>query len=142
MKITLKRIDDAFLMEATNEDGNTIKMDGSPAIGGGNQAMRPMQTVLSALGGCSAIDVISFLQKQRQSLEHIEIDVSADRFEGEVPSLFKTIYVHYRVYGDLEASKVEKAVKLSMEKYCSVVKILEQTATVEWSYEILASTTV
>ncbi|MEM1324370.1 MAG: OsmC family protein [Bacteroidota bacterium] len=139
MQITLKRIDDAYLMEAQNENGNTIQMDGSPAIGGGNQAMRPMQTVLSALGGCSAIDVISFLKKQRQEPEHIEIDVSAERVEGEVPSLFKTVHVHYRVYGDLEDKKVEKAVKLSMEKYCSVVKILEKTATVKWSYTISAS---
>lgn len=138
MKITLKRIDDAYLMEAKNETGNTFQMDGSLNIGGKEQAMRPMQTVLSALGGCSSIDVINFLQKQRQSLEDLEIDITAERAEGEVPSLFTKIHVHYRLFGNLDKKKVEKAVSLSMEKYCSVVKILEKTASVSWDYEIVA----
>ncbi|MEM9888989.1 MAG: OsmC family protein [Bacteroidota bacterium] len=137
MKITLKRIDNAFRMEASNENGNTLRMDGSPAVGGSNQDMRPMQAVLAALGGCSSIDVISILKKQREPLENIQIEIEAVRAEGEVPSLFTDIHIHYKLFGDLNAEKVEKALRLSMETYCSVVKILEKTAEINWDYEIV-----
>ncbi|MEM6697927.1 MAG: OsmC family protein [Bacteroidota bacterium] len=137
MKITLKRIDDAFHMEATNENGNTTRMDGSPKVGGSNQSMRPMQTVIAALGGCSSIDVISILKKQRQPLDDLQIEIDAEREEGAVPSLFTNIHVHYKLYGDLKEEKVKQAVDLSMEKYCSVVKILEKVAKVTWAYEII-----
>ena len=137
MKITLKRIDDAFHMEATNENGNTTRMDGSPKVGGSNQSMRPMQTVIAALGGCSSIDVISILKKQRQPLDDLQIDIDAEREEGVVPSLFTKIHVSYRLYGDLKEEKVKQAVTLSMEKYCSVVKILEKVAEVSWEYKII-----
>ncbi|MEM8526494.1 MAG: OsmC family protein [Bacteroidota bacterium] len=137
MKITLKRIDDAFHMEATNDTGNTLRLDGSPTVGGTNQSMRPMQAVIAALGGCSSIDVISILKKQRQPLDDLEIEIDAEREEGAIPSLFTKIHVHYKLHGDLKEEKVKQAVDLSMEKYCSVVKILEKVATVSWGYEIV-----
>lgn len=137
MKIELQRINDAFHMEATNEQGNTVYIDGSPAIGGGNLAMRPMQMVLSALGGCSAIDIINILRKQRQPLEDFRVQIEAEREEGMVPSLFTKIHVHYLLHGDLKENKVEKAVNMSMEKLCSVKMILDKTAEISWSYEII-----
>lgn len=136
MRIELKRIDDAFLMEATNENGNITLTDGSPAIGGSNQAMRPMQLMLTGLGGCSSIDVIHILKKQRQPLEDIQITVTGERVEGQVPSLFTDIHIHFRLKGQLKEQKVKFAVEQSMEKYCSVAKILEKTAKITWSYEI------
>ena len=136
MKIELKRIDDAFLMEATNENGNITHTDGSPTIGGSSQAMRPMQLMLTGLGSCSAIDVIYILRKQRQSLEDIQITVKGERAKDQVPSLFTDIHIHFRLKGKLKEEKVKFAVSQSMEKYCSVAKILEKTAKITWSYEI------
>lgn len=137
MEIKLKRLDDAYQMVALNENGNSIIMDGSPSIGGGNKGMRPMQTLLAALGGCSAIDVISILNKQRQILDDIHIEIKAAREPEAVPSLFTEIHVHYKLFGELKPEKAERAVQLSMEKYCSVAKTLEKTAIITWSYEIV-----
>ncbi len=137
MEIKLKRLDDAYQMVALNESGNSIIMDGSPAIGGGNKGMRPMQTLLAALGGCSAIDVISILNKQRQILDDIHIEIKAAREPEAVPSLFTEIHVHYKLFGELKPEKAERAIQLSMEKYCSVAKTLEKTAKITWSYEIV-----
>lgn len=139
MEINLKRIDENFLMEAVNENGNTVITDGSPAIGGGNQAMRPMQLLLVAIGSCSSIDIIHILRKQRQELKDIEIKVTGEREEGKVPSLFTKLHLHYKLYGDIDNKKAEQAVKLSMEKYCSVGLILEQAMEIDWSYEVLTA---
>ena len=79
MKINIKRIDDNFNMEATNDTGNSIIMDGSPDIGGAGKGMRPMQLLLAAVGGCSAIDVILILKKQKQIIESFEIEVDGER---------------------------------------------------------------
>lgn len=137
MKITLERIDKAYHMQASNDNGNTLEMDGSPDIGGGNKAMRPMQTLIAALGGCSSIDVINLLEKMRQPLEDIKITINGERVEGQVPSLFTNINIHYVLYGDLDPKKAERAIALSVEKYCSVGKIIEKTANITWTYEII-----
>jgi putative redox protein len=137
MKITLKRLDQAYHMQASNDNGNTLEMDGSPDIGGGNKAMRPMQTLIAALGGCSSIDVINLLEKMRQPLEDIQITINGERVEGQVPSLFTNINIHYILYGDLDPKKAERAIALSVEKYCSVGKIIEKTANITWTYEII-----
>ena len=137
MKMTLKRIDDALHMEATNENGNITYTDGSPEIGGSNKAMRPMQLMLVGLGSCSSIDIIHFLKKQRQSLDDIQVEIIAEREQDKVPSLFTKIHIHYKLFGNLDEKKVERAVRLSMEKYCSVAKILEKGAEILWRFEIV-----
>ena len=139
MKIELIRLDDAYHMQAINEEGQTTETDGSPAIGGHNKAMRPMQMLLSSMGACSSIDIIHLLNKQRQKLDDIKISLNGDREEGQVPSLFTAIQVHYRLYGDLDEKKVERAVNISMEKLCSVAKIIEKTAKITWTWEIIKS---
>ncbi len=136
MKIELQRLDDAYHMRATNEMGNTVETDGSPEIGGSNKAMRPLQLVLTGLGSCSSIDVILILRKQRQDLKDIKLTVTAEREKDNVPSLFTKINVHYDLYGDLNKNKVERAISLSIGKYCSVAKLLEKTAAISWSYQI------
>ncbi len=137
MKIEFKRINDAYLMEAVNENGNTTLTDGSPDIGGSNLAMRPMQLMLVGLGSCSSIDVIHLLQKQRQELRDIQLSVTAEREEGVVPSLFTAIHIHYKLFGPIDPKKAERAISLSVEKYCSVGKLLEKTATITWDFEII-----
>jgi putative redox protein len=136
--IHLHRLNDAFHLEATNESGNTLQMDGSPEIGGENKGMRPMQVLLAALGGCSSIDVINILKKQRQVVETYDVAVSGDRVkEGDV-SIYRTIHLHFKLSGKkLNPEKVANAIKLSMEKYCSVTKTLEPTATITTSFEII-----
>jgi len=121
---------------ATNEDGNSISMDGSPEIGGENLGVRPMQLMLMGIAGCSSIDVVLFLKKMRQPLEDIKVNVSATRREGEVPSLFKTITVDYQLFGDLSEEKAEKAIKMSLDKYCSVSKIIEHTAEINYTFSV------
>jgi len=136
MKINIKRIDDDFNMEATNEDGNTLLMDGAPDIGGHGKGMRPMQLLLAAVGGCSAIDVILILKKQKQIIESFEIEVDGEREKIEDYSLFKDICLHFKIKGEVDPDKAEREVKLSVEKYCSVSKTLEPTAKITYKISI------
>ena len=124
-------------MEAVNEGGNKVHMDASPDIGGTDHGFRPMQMLLAALGGCSTIDLIAILKKQKQPLEDIKITITGEREKGVVPSLFTEAHVHFTLYGNLDEDKVKKAVVLALEKYCSVAKTLEKTAKVTHSIEIV-----
>lgn len=137
MKIEIKRVNDATHLEAINEQGNSIFMDGSPAIGGKDLGFRPMQLLLAAVGGCSTMDVVSILNKQKQELRHIEIVVDGEREQGVEPSLFRDIHVHFKIYGKVDPEKAKRAVDLSMTKYCSVSKTLEPTATITYDFEVL-----
>jgi putative redox protein len=138
MKIKFTRLDDAYHMQAVNEIGNTVETDGSPDIGGGNKAFRPMQLMLVGLGSCSAIDVIYILRKQRQKLVDIQLTVDAEREKDKHPSLFTDIHLHFRLVGSLDDKKVKRAVDLSMEKLCSAARIMEKTAQITWDYEIVS----
>ncbi|MCF8463769.1 MAG: OsmC family protein [Flavobacteriales bacterium] len=136
MKVSLKRLNDSYHMEATNETGNTIQMDGSPKIGGHNLGARPMEVVLMSLAGCSSIDVISILKKMQQEVTDYEVEVTAERREG-IPSIFTKIHMKFILNGNnLEEEKVKRAIELSADKYCSVSKILEPTAEITWSYKL------
>lgn len=136
MTITLKRLDNAFHMEATNEDGQRVQSDGAPSIGGSHKGMRPMEMLISSLGSCSAIDVINFLKKMRQPLDDIQLRIEAQREEDKAPSLFTEVHIHYILTGDLDPKKAEKAISMSVDKYCSVARILEKTAQITWSFEL------
>lgn len=137
MKIELTRLDDAFHLEATNEQGVKMHTDASPDIGGGNKGMRPMQLLLVAVASCSTIDIINILKKQKQPLKDIHITVDGERESDKVPSLFTDIHIHYKLVGDLSEEKAKRAIALSMDKYCSVSKTLEATAKITTSFEII-----
>jgi putative redox protein len=137
MKIELNRLNDGFHLEAVNEQGKTVHIDASPDIGGTNQGMRPMQLLLAAMGGCSTIDVINILKKQKQPVRDIKITVDGEREKDAVPSLFVEVHVHFKLYGDLDQEKVSRAVSLSVDKYCSVAKTLSHKAKITYSFEIL-----
>lgn len=136
MKINIKRLNDNFHMEASNEDGNTIQMDSSPEIGGEGKGMRPMQLLLAAVGGCSAIDVVLILKKQKQVIETFEIEVEGEREKIEEYSLFRDICLHFKFTGKVDLDKAERAVKLSVDKYCSVSKTLEPTAKITYKVTV------
>jgi len=137
IKIELSRLNDGFHMEAENEQGNVVQMDASPDIGGTNQGMRPMQLLLAAMGGCSSIDVINILKKQKQPLKDIKVTITGEREKDAVPSLYTEVHAHFRLFGNLDPDKAQKAVSLSVDKYCSVAKTLEKTAKVTYSVEII-----
>ena len=138
MKIELNRADDAFHFISSNQDGLTVESDGSPAIGGGNKAMRPMEMVLSAVASCSSIDIVMILKKQRQRLDDIKVTVEGKRAEGKVPAVFTDIHIHFKLTGKIKEKKAEQAVKMSMEQYCSVSKMLEGMVNITHSHEVVA----
>ncbi len=137
IKIELNRLNDAFHFSAENDSGNTVHFDASPDIGGEGMGMRPMQILLAAMGSCSAIDVINILKKQRQDLRDLKITVTGEREPGAIPSLYQAVHAHFRFFGNLDEQKVEKAINLSIEKYCSVSRTLELAgAKVTHTFEI------
>jgi len=136
MKINIKRLDDDFNLEASNEDGNTLSMDASTEVGGKGKGMRPTQLLLAAVGGCSAIDVILILKKQKQVIESFEIEVDGEREKVEEYSLFRDIVLHFKIKGQVDYDKAERAIKLSLDKYCSVSKTLEPTAKITYKLTI------
>jgi putative redox protein len=136
MKITLEKLDGKLHMEANNEEGGKVRIDGTRSIGGIKGGISPMQLLLAAAGGCSTIDIINILEKQRQNLKNIHVDVDGDRQKVSTYSEFKTIHMHYILEGDLDPDKVEKAIELSIGKYCSVSKALEKSSRITYSFEI------
>ncbi|MCP5209512.1 MAG: OsmC family protein [Hahellaceae bacterium] len=114
------------MFTAESGSGHTITIDGPPDHGGKNQGPRPMELVLLGMGGCTTFDVMSILKKSRQEVTDCVADVEAERAEG-VPSVFTKIHVHFTVSGkNLKPNLVERAVKLSAEKYCSASIMLEK----------------
>ena len=136
--VELTRVDDAFHMEGKNSMGNTVHIDGSPAIGGNNMGARPMELLLMGLGGCSGIDVISILKKQRQNLTDLKISLEGARPDKE-PAPFEKIHVKFALEGELDRDKVQRAIELSMDVYCSAAKTLEQAADITWSFTVNGS---
>ena len=122
--IELTRVQNDYGFEAKDENGHLIKMDTSPESGGQNFGVRPMQMLLMGLGGCSAIDVLMILKKQRQILRDYKMIIKGDREDGKEPSLWKDITIEFHIYGDVNIEKAEKAVDLSLNKYCSVAATL------------------
>jgi putative redox protein len=139
IKIELNRLNDGFHFEASNEQGNKVHIDASPDIGGTNQGMRPMQMLLAAMGGCSSIDLINILKKQKQELKDIKVTVTGEREKDVIPSLYTEVHAHFKLFGNLDKDKVDRAVSLAVEKYCSVAKTLEIKAKITYSVEIISA---
>jgi putative redox protein len=137
MKARVKWVEGmAFIGES--DSGHGVVMDGAPDIGGRNLGVRPMEMVLMGLGGCTAIDVMVILGKQRQPVEDCWIELSADRADVKAPKVFTKIHVHYVVKGkDLDPKQVERAVNLSAEKYCSVSAMLKSSVEISHDFEIV-----
>ncbi len=122
--------------EAIADSGHKVIMDASPAVGGENRGSRPMEMILMGLGGCSSIDVVMMLEKSRQDVTDCRVLIEAKRAET-IPAVFTHINVHFIVTGrGLNAKQVERAVKLSAEKYCSVSIMLSKTVAMSHDVEI------
>lgn len=126
--------DDKFGMDIQDADGHLMRMDIPVDQGGTGSGFRPMQSMLAALCGCSSVDVISILKKQRQELSSLKIEVDGHREEGKEPSLWKQIHLVFKMEGNMDLSKAKRAVDLSLEKYCSVAETLRKAgATIDYS---------
>jgi putative redox protein len=132
MKIQLKRIDNDYHFELKNERGHVTYIDSTAKGGGHDLAPSPMEYVLMGVAGCSAIDVISILKKQRQEITDYKAEIDGAREEIDGAKPFKKITVTVYLEGDIAPEKAQRAAQLSFEKYCSVSKTLEPTATIEY----------
>ena len=140
LKARIKWIENvAFLGET--ESGHALLMDGSPEAGGRNLGPRPMETVLIGTGACSAFDVVHILKKAREPITDCVVEIAAERAPTD-PKVFTAIHFHYIVTGHgLNPAKVERAIKLSAEVYCSASAMLAKTANVTHDFEIVAQPT-
>ena len=123
-KIELSRVSGDFGFDAKDENGHIVKMDSNPQGGGLDYGVRPMQMLLMGLGGCSAIDVISILKKQRQDVRDYKMVINGDRQAGVEPSLWKDVDIEFHLYGNIDPDKAQKAADLSVTKYSSVAATL------------------
>ena len=136
MKTTVKWVDGrAFLGESGS--GHTVVMDGPPDHGGRNIGIRPMEMILLGVGGCSSYDVMDILQKGRHEVLDCIVELTAERVDA-VPSVFSKIHLHFKVTGKkLKESVVERAVKLSAEKYCSASIMLGKSVEITHDFEVI-----
>ncbi len=139
-KIELARVNGDYGFVATDENGHSVKMDSNPQSGGLDFGVRPMQMLLMGLGGCSAIDVIGILKKQRQEVKDYKMVINGDREAGKEPSLWRNIDIEFHLYGNIDPDKAQKAVELSVDKYCSVAATLEK-AGAEIKYKVFVHAT-
>ena len=128
---------DGMLMVGKSHSGHSITMDGPTDIGGENLGVRPMEMLLLGVAGCTMIDVVTTLKKMRQNLTHCETKISAERAD-EHPKVFTDIHIQFIVKGkDLDSKKVDKAITLSAEKYCSASIMLGKTANITHDFEVI-----
>lgn len=133
LRIEINRVEGDFGFEASDAYGHTARLDTSPDTGGQNFGIRPMQMVLMALGGCSGIDVVSILKKQRQTITRYKNVVEGEREKGVEPSLWTKIVMTFELDGEIEPEKARRACQLSIEKYCSVAETLRRAgADITW----------
>ncbi|WP_294286270.1 OsmC family protein [uncultured Chryseobacterium sp.] len=135
MKITLNRINDDFLFECTNAQGNSILLDNTTQPGA--KGVSPMESIMMAVAGCSGIDVVAILKKQRQEITGFQAEVEGERIPVDDAKPFKSIKVKFLLEGNIDPKKAYKAAQLSFEKYCSVSKTLEPN--VEIGYDVFVN---
>lgn len=137
IKVELERTEGDFGFKGKDAAGHELSFDSSTEHGGSNSGVRPMQSLLMALGSCSGIDIVSILKKQKQELSHFRIIIEGEREDSQPVSLWKTIHIRFEFGGAVDEEKARKACALSIEKYCSVAETLRRAgATIRWSTQI------
>lgn len=137
VKVDVNWLGEGLHFESGNENGGLIRIDGNRTVGGLDGGMSPMEMLLAGAAGCSAIDVISILEKQRQELESLSVNVTGDRVKLDAGySEYKSIHMHFTLSGKLDEKKVARALELSITKYCSVSKALEKTSEISYDFSI------
>ncbi len=128
MNVSLERINKDYLFEVSNSDGKSVLLDNKSKSFGEIQGISPMELLLMGIAGCSSIDIIAILDKQKINPTSLKMDVKGHRHENQVPALFYQIDINIYLEGSFSPEKAKRAAKLSFEKYCSVSKTLESTA--------------
>jgi putative redox protein len=141
IKIDIERVHGDYGFEARDSNGHVVKMDTSPETGGQNFGSRPMQLLLIGLGGCSGIDIISILRKQRQDVQGFSAHIEGERQAGVEPSLWQQVTLVFSLTGNIDPEKAKRACELSMNKYCSVAETLRQAGCeLTWEVRVNAET--
>src|ERR1017187_8925165 len=136
-QIELTRVSGDFGFEARDTKGHIARMDSSPETGGTDFGIRPMQMLLMGLGGCSAIDIVSILKKQRQNVDGFRMFIEGERQPGKEPSLWQNVNIIFELRGAIDPDKAKKACELSMEKYCSVAATLREAhCQIKWELRL------
>ncbi len=142
-RIEMERKTGDFGFQAKDENGNALHTDSSIENGGSNYGFRPMQLILAGLGSCSAIDMVSILKKQRQTIDNFKIKIAGEREKEKTPSLWESVEVTFELYGNIDVEKAKKAAALSIEKYCSVAETLRRGGTqIKWDVKVINTETV
>ena len=137
IEINVNRVEGDFGFEAVSDNGHTVKMDTSPESGGSNFGIRPMQVLLMGMGGCSGIDIVMILKKQRQSIDSFSMKIEGEREKGKEPSLWENVKVVFELTGNIDPDKAQRACELSMKKYCSVTETLRRGGTnITWEVRV------
>ena len=135
--ITIHLAQADFGFEAKDSDGNVARFDNSTEHGGKNFGVRPMQSLLMALGTCSGIDVVNILKKMRQDLTAYRMEITGERAKTELPSVWEKAHVVFYLQGTIEEKKAEQAITLSIDKYCSVAETLRRAGcTITWELKL------
>ena len=136
MKVQLERINNDYLFEVANSKGHRVLLDNNTKVEGSVKGISPMELLLMGLAGCSSIDVVAILNKQKINPTSVKMEVKGERPKGAVPALFNKINVDVILEGDFSPEKAQRAVDLSFEKYCSVSKTLEHTAKINYTISL------
>lgn len=137
IEINLNRQGGDFAFEAVDSNGHTLRMDTSPESGGVNYGVRPMQTLLMGMGGCSGIDIVMILKKQRQEVESFSMKIIGEREDVKDPSLWENVKIIFSLKGKIDLDKAERACELSIKKYCSVAETLRRGGTnITWEVKV------
>ena len=135
-EIQLERIAPPFQFKAVNSEGHSLIIDAGVAAGGKGDGVRPMELLLMGLAGCSGIDVVHILNKQKQHIDAMSVTVQGERGDSQGANPFEKIHLIFELKGTIEAAHLERAIALSLEKYCSAAKMLEKTAHITSEYKI------
>jgi putative redox protein len=137
IKIELERVEGDYGFAAKDAYGHIVHTDSSTESGGTNFGVRPMQLLLMGLGGCSGIDIVSILKKQRQTVEAFTMKIEGEREPGKEPSIWQDITIVFELTGDIDSDKARKACELSMDKYCSVAETLRRAGgNLKWEVKV------
>ena len=135
MKAHVKQVEGLSLV-GKSDSNHWVPLDSSKTFGGSEAGSKAMEMVLVALGGCTAMDVLSLLKKMRQDVRDFDVELDAERAEGH-PAVFTKMHLHYIIIGnDINSDNVNKAINLSMNKYCSVSAMLKKSVEITWDFEI------
>jgi putative redox protein len=138
VRIELRRVKGDFGFDAKDAFGHKAHMDTSLETGGQDYGIRPMQMLLMGLGGCSGIDIVSILKKQRQTVDDFRMIIDGDREKGKDPTLWEKVHIIFELKGNIDPDKAKKACELSMEKYCSVAATLREAhCKITWELRVI-----